>query len=416
MSDSAKGPLAGYLFQFEKALLLLASLDTTTDIVSIEKIDDIAIQDENDVVITSIQSKHSIASSGNTFGDTSYALWRTIQIWITKLERNIVNDKTVFVCSTNKKIPSDSLLYKLANLDSVKAIEEIENLKLIQDEKLAEVEEKGESSGVTIKSVLKLIDFAISKRAIVQIILSNLKIEDEESVKAKFLNKLHLGSARMSEVQKDNIYHTFYGWMLSSSLAKWRNDAEANFTKEMFDEKFHQIISNSTILYAVFRTKESIGNIILNSDIQQRRQELFVQQIEDIDMRKEAKERIIKEAIVDLIYSDIEIKYIVDKGNFTGYDLDCFLEQCYTVWQNLFDQHFTKELDEYSDSEKNDIAIKLYHYIMGNVNLDFKDGIKFTASNQYVRNGSFLKLSNIPKIGWHPDWSKKYFRNEKKPV
>ena len=409
MSGSAKGPLAGYLFQFEKALLMLSSLESLTDVVSIEKLDDIAIQDENDVVICTVQSKHSIASAGTTFEDTSYALWRTLQIWINKYELGIFNKKTIFICSTNQKIRETSLLYKLCNTNFENAISEIQAIKSLQENKLVEIAHDEKSSGTTIKKVLKLIDYALSKKDILQKISENIKLEDEESVKSKFLSKLHLGSTDIQDIQKDNIYHTFYGWMLSSSVAKWRNDSEANFTKQMFDDKFHQIISNSAITYAVFRTKTSLGSIS-ESQIQQRRKELFVLQIEDIDMRKEAKERIIKEAIVDLIYSDIEMKYIVERGNFTAYDLECFLDECYSVWQKTFDQHYTKELTEYSDSEKNELAIKLYYYIMGQLNIDFNNGIKFTNSNQYIRNGSFLQLSNVPKIGWHPNWDVKYLK------
>ena len=80
MSDSAKGPLAGYLFQFEKALLLLAELDKVTDSISIEDVDDIATHADDGTVLMTIQAKHSISSSGTTYEDTSHALWRTIEI------------------------------------------------------------------------------------------------------------------------------------------------------------------------------------------------------------------------------------------------------------------------------------------------------------------------------------------------
>ncbi|MDH6254178.1 hypothetical protein M2347_003905 [Chryseobacterium sp. H1D6B] len=59
MSDSASGSIAGFLFQFEKALVLLATLDNTTDVVSIEQVDDVAIQNDEDLVLVTIQSKHS---------------------------------------------------------------------------------------------------------------------------------------------------------------------------------------------------------------------------------------------------------------------------------------------------------------------------------------------------------------------
>ncbi|MDL2255193.1 hypothetical protein LJC38_01235, partial [Parabacteroides sp. OttesenSCG-928-K15] len=113
MSDSAKGPSSGYLYQFEKALLLLSELESSNDYITIEDVDDIAAHKENGTVILTIQAKHSISNSGTTFEDTSYALWRTLQIWINKLENNTLNRNTEFICATNKSINNKSLLSKI---------------------------------------------------------------------------------------------------------------------------------------------------------------------------------------------------------------------------------------------------------------------------------------------------------------
>ena len=43
MSDSASASISGFLFQFEKALALLASSIDSNSIVSIEKVDDVAV-------------------------------------------------------------------------------------------------------------------------------------------------------------------------------------------------------------------------------------------------------------------------------------------------------------------------------------------------------------------------------------
>ncbi len=67
MNDPASGSIAGFLFQFEKALVLLATLDNTKDVVSIEQFDDVAVQSEDNLVLVAIQSKHSISPSGTTF-------------------------------------------------------------------------------------------------------------------------------------------------------------------------------------------------------------------------------------------------------------------------------------------------------------------------------------------------------------
>jgi hypothetical protein len=45
---------------------------------------------------------------------------------------------------------------------------------------------------------------------------------------------------------------------------------------------------------------------------------------------------------------------------------------------------------------------------MNDIKLEFSDGLSFNTNNEYIRNGSFLKLSDIPTIGWHPEWETKY--------
>ncbi len=407
MSDSAAGSIAGFLFQFEKALILLATLDNTTDIVSLEQVDDVAIQNEEDIVLVTIQSKHSICPNGTTFQDTSKSLWRTIQIWIEKLEKGIFNNSTKFVCSTNKKIESHSLLHKIKHLDFDQALLEIRQVLDKQKEKIKNLSDK--ESGQSIKQIVKLIEFALSKEEKLKIIKKNLEIEDQESLKEKFLVAAHLTTDNYSQSRKDVIYDTMYGWIVNASKAKWLQGVGigATFTKKDFDLKFSFVNSNPAIVNAVFRKKDDLGKIDSNK-LSEARKELFVRQISDINRKKSAKERLIESAILDFIYHDIEMAHIVRGGNFTEPDFRKFQDLCLDRWQKFVDTVIINELDDYSEVEKNNMAVKIFDTIMNNIEINFQEGFAFNSSNSYIRNGTFLKLSNIPKIGWHPDWESKY--------
>ena len=70
MSDSAKGPGAGYIYQFELALVELAKM-SNANVLSIEKMDDLAMQDTKGHYIMTIQAKHSISATG-------FKLWQHI--------------------------------------------------------------------------------------------------------------------------------------------------------------------------------------------------------------------------------------------------------------------------------------------------------------------------------------------------
>lgn len=411
-NDTAKGPLAGYLFQFEKALLALAELKNSEEYIAIEEVDDVSTHTPDGTVLLTVQGKHSISNSGSTFGDTSTALWRTLEIWITKLELSIFTEKTIFICATNKPIHETALLRKLTTLPFEEALAEVLQLLKSERAKLKKLQAEDPKAGNSVKEIIRLIKLAIKKKDSLRIVLSRLQIEDNEEVRVGFLNRLHLGSPQVTELQRQRIYEEYYGWMIHGSKARWLNGKEARFTKKNFDEKWALILSNPAIVAAIFRTKESLGSLT-EHEILAKKKELFVRQIEDIKRNKEGKARIIREAIINFIYTDIEIKHVVDKGDYTEEDFDVFLKQCRMTWQTVYDTKVLKDLEEYSEDEKNVLAINIFDTIMHDIKVEFKEGFCFTTSNMYVKNGCFLRLSNEPSIGWHPEWESKYKTDEK---
>lgn len=402
MSDLASGAASGYIYQFEKALLTLSRLQNNTDFVSIESVDDVAAHNQKGSVLMTFQAKHSILSTGTTFEDTSNALWRTFEIWIQKINSNIFDNKTIFVCSTNKKISSETLLSKIKNENFSDVIVLINDLLILQKAKLLTAKK-----GTHIQKIIDYIEFVLKNQAVFETIKNNLKIEDEERTKEKFIVELHLSSDSYTDAIRDSIYEEFYGWISLRAKSKWLNSDVAYFSKNEFDDKYFQIKTNPSIMNAVFRTKERLGAID-DGLIKKARQEMFVRQIEDMTRNKEAKERIIVRAIHDFIYSDVEIKHIIIKGDYTEYDFEVFVKQCKTHWQELYDVKVLKEIDEYNEEEKNLISIDIYDSIMKSIELKFKEGFGFTTESEYVKNGCFLNLSNNPEIGWRPDWKIKY--------
>lgn len=409
MSDSASGSISGFLFQFEKALVLLATLNNTTDVVTIEQVDDVAIQTDEDLVLVTIQSKHSIAPNGTTFGDTSKSLWRTFQIWIEKLESGIFNNSTMFICSTNKKVGANSLLRKIQSGTFENVVEEIKSLLAKQKEKLKTLPSSKPDAGQSIKAIVKLIEFVLSKEDKFKIIKQNLEIEDDESLMERFFIATHMTTDNYPQARKDLVYDAMYGWLLNGSKSKWLQGTKigATFTKKDFDSKLSIVNNNPAIVNAVFRKKENLGTIDTNH-LSEIRKELFVAQIADLERKKSAKERLIESAILDYIYHDIEIAHIVKGGDFTELDFKDFQKACKDRWQKYVDTVILKELDEYNDIEKNELGITIFDNIMNNIEIKFQEGFSFNSSNSYIRNGTFLKLSNVPEIGWHPDWEAKY--------
>ena len=384
---------------------MLVSLKDANESISVENVDDIAVHDgvDTDKIITTVQAKHSLISSGTTFGDTSESLWRTLEIWLQKLENGTFDSETKFVCSTNKVIPDDSLLRKMKSGTFENTIKEINVI--LTDLESKEKQKKDEAKpSPHISVIIKKIKSALLKPNHLKLVFSNLIIEDGENVQPKFLEGLRLTTTGITEARKVEVYENFYGWLIMTCFAKWKNSADAVITKQMFDSKWAIINSSPQIVSAIFRKKEALGTLTAEKR-DKIKDELFVRQINDIE-RGPGKKMVLEKAITDFIHHEIEMSHVIDKGDFTSDDFETFRKKCGSRWEELFYEHVTQL--GYSEEELNSLAIKIYDATMNENQLNFQGGFEFDLDNRYIKNGSFLKLSNKPEIGWRPDWAVKY--------
>lgn len=396
MKDSAKGPSSGYIYQFEIGLLELTNLNQD-EAISIEHIDDVAILDAKGTYVFTIQAKHSITSSASNFGNTSEDLWKTINIWISKLKSGVLVKGNKFIAVTNKKIPSNAIIKDFSTKSFSEIITEVEAIKKDQEDKLNKKNDIGEKGNSHKKTIFQKTHF--------QSIVENFEFKEMLSVKELFLNKIF--SSKAEQNVKDNIYHAFLGWIQDKSKEFWLDKKDAIFKKEHFDAKYNSIRDNHSLINAIFRTKSFIENsnqIDLNTV---NKNENYIKQIEDIDRYE--KEDILKKAILDFIYRDIEMVYqIKNSPTLTRTDFEIFEKKCQDYWSDVKRKYIKKNIVEYTDDELNELAINIYDEIMIDLKLDFQDSWGFNDSNRYIQNGTFLSLTNVLKIGWHPNWEKKY--------
>jgi len=405
MKDSAEGAISGFLFQFEKALLMLASLTDAHGSVSIENVDDISTHDGQDAdkILTTTQAKHSLSATGTTFSDSGEALWRTIEIWVSKLKDGTFDTNTEFICSTNKTIPTDALVRKLQSSEFAQAKVIIEDLATALESKIEEKQAKGEAASTLTKVATKIRNI-LKLESHLETVLVNLKVEDAEEVKPKFLEVMRLTTDEVNTTKQDEIYQTYYGWLLQVCYAKWKNGEKAIIDKQMFDRKWSIVNSSPQLINAIFRKKEALGT--LPDDKKARiKDELFFRQIDDIE-RGPGKKFVLEKAVSDYIHHEIEMSHVIGRGEFTHDDFDQFRTKCSQRWEELFYEQVTKT--DYTDAEMNEVAIKVYDAVMNEMQLNFTGGFQFDLDSRYIKNGSFLKLSNKPDIGWRPDWSMKY--------
>lgn len=402
MSDSAVGSISGYLYQFERALFLLCSLEDKDYFITIEKIDDIAIHSDESSILLLEQDKHSILESSSTFKDTDYALWRTIQLWIQKLQTGIINKETKLQCSTNKEISEKSLLRFIKDNDFKKVKQKFIELRISQQTKLDNYKTKGGSRGKTVSQNLSLIDFALANENELETIVNNIELNVSENLKESIISKLHIEA--YSDLQKNKIYDDLFGWLTSTCFHNWTSSSHAEISKLQFSERFRLCLNSPSIINAIFRAKKDID--ISPVQFEEKKDELFVKQINCLKFSSRSKEHFIRKSIEDFIRYEIEHTHIISLGNLTKEDFLDFLENCKGEWENYFHSKLTKEVDEYTEDELSEIGSSIYSYIINELKITFKNDVSFNIENMYVKNGSFLKLSNIPEIGRHPNWEK----------
>ncbi|MDF0707657.1 ABC-three component system protein [Flagellimonas okinawensis] len=406
LTDNASGSFAGYLYQFEQGLYSLLLLEDPKGYLSIENVDDVATHNQDGTVLFTLQAKHSISQNGSTFPDNGYGLWRTIEIWLDKISQGIFDEKTKFICATNKPIQKEALVVRIVNSNLDDAMSLIAEKKQSLLDKKQVNASQGESYK-TADKILPIINRVLNSKGLFETLHSNLELRDEPNLKERILNKLLLSGNSLSELQKNNVYQALLGWIQEICLYKWRNGTIAVVKKEDLDQKYQSLINSPSIIKAIFRNKADIE--VGNEEIEERKNELFVKQLQDIDHNGDVKRRLIKKAIEDYIRYEIEHTYIINQvGDFTKKDFDQFIGQCQEKWQDTFDTFITKELDDYSDEEMNSKAIDIYNYVMQKLEMNFQTDHSFNINNIYIKNGGFLKLSNIPEIGWHPNWEKLY--------
>lgn len=278
--SNAKGPSAGYIYQFEIALWQLSGLEDNESI-SIESIDDVAKIDANGTYIATIQAKHSISSSGKSFGNTSEDLWKTLNIWITNIRNGKLTSENKFFANSNKNAPKNSIIEKIGKITFDEFLIEIEGIKTAQRKKLEEKESKNEKAS-SIKKTISRIDNVLLYKDELEIIFKNFELWEEQIEVKKFIfNEMNLGG--YSDEQKDNFYHTFLGWIQDKSKEFWLNKSEAIFSKKDFDIKFNSLRDIHLLNKLYFRKKDSLESSDLIDPQSVDKNQTFIKQIDDID-------------------------------------------------------------------------------------------------------------------------------------
>jgi ABC-3C protein len=386
-THTATGQMAGYLFQPDRALVLLCSCNNNES-VSIELVDDVAMIDDDGNVIFREQDKSSIQAEGQPFKDRSKDLWNTLMIWATEIKNGTLKiETTKLVCVTNKKLDDNSLIKKISSAKTeAEVTTAIALLKTAAAEPPAGLKK-------TIETVLA--EEEILKKLIPQITL----IEDNnlETRNKEIADELHL-----SDEIKNNVIESLRGWLNESILKQLERGQAPIIKKTDFNNRYHLVINKETDDRIVFMAKRFVKSKISQTDREEASDRTFVKQLDLVGHSD--KHNILLDAIDDFLCSEAERTRLTIKGDLDREELNDMDELSKERWTEVFRRKMTQLKPDMKEDDLAEFAFEIYDTTVSG----YLAEIRGNKTQPYFTKGSFHKLSDELEIGWHPHWQKHF--------
>ncbi len=378
---SASGPFAGYLFQIERVLYWLSQSDV--EIVALETEDDIvaSFKGTRDAEKILEQAKHSI-SEKVPLSDSSLELWKTLSIWV---ERNDDTSKVYYSLVTNKPLPSNRLIKRIvASKNDQAEFKKLINA-LLEIGKVARKTIKPFANKVLACPFDRLAD--IFGR--VELYFPD-NVENTKDIKKFVRSNLGIGN----DLPIDLIYRELLGYLTELIITKWRNGETFTLERETILGESNKITARYVSKTFVEKTIDLLP--VDKEDIEKHKCNRFVEQLIAIGCDETE--------IIDAIGH-----YLRSKAEKSRYAFECnILESKFTEyyrdlkenWTAIFNP--TTRLKKGTPSEQ--VGYEVYYET-----LKYRGSLDGQVPEQtYTFKGAYHHLSNIPELGWHPDWKKKF--------
>jgi len=402
-NTNADDKLIGFEYQFFYFLLSLLRM-RIGDTVGFEVEEDVHIQNDNQLLLC--QLKHSTQKTTNnkkiknlTTGDSD--LWKTLSLWIDKikeLENNDELDSMYFLFVSNKSDNQGNDF--LTNFRSFEDSQNISNFKHYLNTYKDELEEKYRSKIIqkpeTIKD--KKIDY-----------LKNILSIDDERLELFFHNmgfKLGLDNIieKIKKVLKEEKY----------IASDFRIDRTFESLIGLLKEDFYKKVKEKE---SVQYTSEEFSNISKPIFKKMRNENLiFIQELENFERNISILDRIFAKQLKDIGIEDDEIydydykrelvltnlKELEQNNEISKEDMELLDKNTISNWKPIFEEIYLDE--EYTERMAKKIFIKCKQ-----LNLSL---LGSEVPIRDISNGQFIKMSDIPNIGWTYNWKEEYKKDD----
>ncbi|MCH8012995.1 MAG: hypothetical protein IIA61_13795 [Candidatus Marinimicrobia bacterium] len=374
---SAPGPMAGYSFQFYRALYWLSKATSET-MVAIETDDDVTVEEKNGNFVFE-QDKHSISAKNiNPLADNSKALWNTLRIWLDLIKNSGVQpESSRFLIVTNKNVPDNCLIKQIASATSD------EDLKLC----VTHMRSISISLNEIVEEVLGYDDNAL-KRILKRIeLVDQTSNQDNSTLPMEIIENLRIPS--IIKAQSEEIFHEMLGWVQQTAMRAWSEAKPAVIQGQQFinalDAAKRSRIRDKTL-------ERSAHLIEVPGDqIDKHRGSIFVEQMRLITEDQSE----INDAINDFIKSSSELFRLSDEGELTPTDLVNLEYNMVDRWKPIR----RRNMRIHKDKNDKEVGYRIFDETTNNYLVSIGG---LPTEHPYFTRGAYHRLSENLLVGWHP--------------
>lgn len=381
---SAKEPALGYYYQIRYSLYLLLkarekSFETE---ISVEKLDDIAIENINSTNL--YQTKLHINSIAN-LTDSSPDLWKTIRVWSNAILKGEIDPKrTIFTLITTASSSKNSISYELC-----KDSENRNNSNIVT------VLEKVTKESVNKTNEAAYKDFNLLSTEQKQSLVEKIRILDSsldiEEVKEKTINEL-----RLSTTQKKLLpfYERLEGWWFSRCI----NHLFANKGNILFKEVQYKI-DEIREQFTKDNLPIDVEDIIVDDDEIEKDNRVFIKQLRAVSIGKET----LKNAISDYRRTFKQRSRWIRDELLNPSEEEKYEEKLINDWRlkfGLMKDEIASEVEEDLKCEGKTFYTSFYVKTIPQI------FIREKVTDGFIIRGSCHMLSDKKRIGWHPNFDK----------
>ncbi|MFX4208601.1 hypothetical protein ACOTWV_07400 [Aliarcobacter butzleri] len=383
-STRADDKILGFEYQFYYFLLKVLKIDSD-ETVGFEVKDDVHIEDNKTLSLIQLKHTRQTNTSGEPINLTTsdIDLWKTLSNWVDVINneenKNVFINKTNFVFITNKNESEKHIFFSSLNslkdddfhefknqITTYKNGLDTDNKNQIYISNLLSLEEE------LLKAFVLKIDFVFNLDDIVGLIKN--EIQFGKSIKA-------------SRVEK--VFHELTGLYKEQFFNVVKNKKDFELTQEKFYLDTLVTFENARTERLPFITniEKKNNESILNST--------FAKQLLDIGFDKDEA----FDADYYKVSMETNLNTFLQNGEISENDKDLFDSNTITSWKEEFQEKYLE------DSNKNDLSAKQLYLTILKKDLDLA-GQKIEW--KIATKGQFIRMSDIPKIGWKHNWKGEY--------